>query len=185
MRKLVAAEHVSLDGVMEAPERWRFAYDTEEIGQLVQKSFAASDALLMGRILYEEWAAYWPQQNPEENPIAALMNGFPKYVVSETLEEPLVWQNTTLIEGDKLHESISDLKQQPGKDIVVSGSAALTRSLIRHGLLDELILFVHPVVLGSGKRLLEEDGQRTALELVDSRTLATGVVFLTYRPTEN
>jgi len=184
MRKLMAAEHVSLDGVMEAPERWRFAYDNEEIGRLIQESFAASDALLMGRVLYEEWAAYWPQQDSEENPIAALMNVFPKYVVSATLEEPLVWQNTTLIKGAELSEGISDLKQQPGKNIVVSGSAALVRSLLRHGLLDELNLFVHPVVLGSGKRLFEQGEERTALELVDSKTFATGVVYLTYRPTD-
>ena len=88
MRKLVAAEHVTLDGVMEAPQRWRFAYDNEELGSVVMGSFAASDALLMGRVLYEQWAAYWPEQDPEQNPIASLMNGFAKYVVSDTLEEP-------------------------------------------------------------------------------------------------
>lgn len=185
MRKLVAAEHVSLDGVMEAPERWRFAYDNEELGRAVMASFAASDALLMGRVLFEEWAAYWPSQDPDENPIAGLMNGFPKYVVSSTLEEPLAWQNSTLIRGDGFAEGVSDLKRQEGKDIVVSGSGALARSLLGHGLLDELQLFVHPLVLGGGKRLFEEDEERTALELADSKTFATGVVHLTYRPAEN
>jgi dihydrofolate reductase len=182
MRKIVAAEHVSLDGVMEAPERWRFAYDNEELGRVVMGSFAASDALLMGRVLYEEWAAYWPEQNPEQNPIAALMNGFPKYVVSTTLEDPLAWQNSTLIRGDELAEGVSELKRQDGKDIVVSGSGTLTRSLLERGLIDELQLFVHPLVLGGGKRLFEPDGERTALELADSRAFSTGVVFLTYKP---
>ncbi|MBA2346411.1 MAG: dihydrofolate reductase family protein [Rubrobacter sp.] len=184
MRKLVAAEHVSLDGVMEAPERWRFAYDNDEINQVIGAGFAASDALLMGRVLYGEWVAYWSQQDPEQNPIAELMNGFSKYVVSTTLEAPLEWQNSTLIKGDEFAEAISDLKRQPGKDIVVSGSGALVWSLLQHGLLDELILFVHPIVLGNGKRLFEEGEERTALELAESRTFATGVVCLTYRPAD-
>ena len=182
VRKLVAAEHVTLDGVMEAPERWRFAYDNEELGGVIMQSFVASDALLMGRVLYEEWAAYWPQQDPGQNPIASLMNGFAKYVVSDTLQEPLMWQNSTLIKGDDLAEGISDFKRQTGKDIVISGSGALTRSLLERGMLDELQLFVHPLVLGGGKRLFAEGEQRTALELADSQTFATGVVHLTYTP---
>src|SRR5215211_5740460 len=100
MRKVVAAEFLSLDGVMESPEKWHFAYFDDEMGQAVGESFAASDAMLMGRILYEEWAAFWPQQDPEENPVAARMNGIQKYVVSATLEEPLKWSNSTLINGD-------------------------------------------------------------------------------------
>ncbi|MGI8860834.1 MAG: dihydrofolate reductase family protein [Rubrobacteraceae bacterium] len=119
---------------------------------------------------------------PEQNPFAALMNGYPKYVVSTTLEVPLEWQNSTLIKGDEFAEGISDLKRQPGKDIVVSGSGTLVRSLLQHGLLDELRMFVHPLLLGSGRRLFEEEEARTALELVDSKTFATGVVDLTYRP---
>ena len=169
---------------MEEPERWRFAYDNEELGGAVMESFAASDALLMGRVLYEEWAAYWPEQDPERNPIASLMNGFAKYGVSDSLEESLAWQNSTLIKGDELAEGISDLKRQPGKDIVISGSGALARSLLERGMLDELQLFVHPLVLGGGKRLFAEGEQRTALELADSRTFATGVVHLTYTPAE-
>ncbi len=119
---------------------------------------------------------------PEQNPFAALMNGYPKYVVSTTLEVPLEWQNSTLIKGDEFAEGISDLKRQPGKDIVVSGSGTLVRSPLQHGLLDELRMFVHPLLLGSGRRLFEEEEARTALELVDSKTFATGVVDLTYRP---
>ena len=110
------------------------------------------------------------------------MNGIRKHVVSTTLEGPLEWQNSTLISGN-VAEEISELKRRPGKDIVVSGSAALVRSLLRHGLLDELKLMVHPVVVGSGKRLFEEGDERVTLELTDSRTFATGVAYLTYRPT--
>jgi len=182
MRKIVAAEFVTLDGVMESPDQWHFPYFNDEMGQAIGEGFASSDALLMGRVLYEEWAAFWPQQDPEENPVATQMNGTQKYVVSTTLTGPLGWQNSTLIGGDEFVERISDLKQQPGKDIVVSGSGALVRSLLRNGLLDELRLMIHPVIVGGGKRLFEEDERQTALELVDFRAFATGVVYLTYRP---
>ena len=181
MRKIVAAEFLSLDGVMESPDQWHFDYFNDEMGQAVGEGFAASDALLMGRVLYEEWSAYWPNQNPEENPVAATMNGVRKYVVSTTLEGPLEWNNTSLI-GENVAEELSELKRQSGKDIVISGSGALVRSLLDDGLIDELKLMVHPVVVGSGKRLFEDGEKQTALELVDSRTFATGVVYLTYRP---
>ena len=181
MRKIVAAEFLSLDGVMESPDQWHFPYFNDEMGRAVGEGFAASDALLMGRVLYEEWAAYWPNQNPEENPVAATMNGVRKYVVSTTLEEPLERNNTSLIR-ENVAEELSELKRQPGKDIVISGSGALVRSLLDGGLIDELKLMVHPVVVGSGKRLFEEGERQTALDLVDSRTFSTGVVYLTYRP---
>jgi len=180
VRKVVVSEFVTLDGVMEAPERWNFAYFNDEMGRAIGEGFAASDALLMGRVLYEEWAAYWPQQNPEENPVAAQMNGVQKYVVSATLEGPLEWNNSTLI-GRNVAEEVSELKRRPGKDIVISGSGTLVRSLLRGGLVDELRLMVHPLILGSGKRLFEDDEGRTALGLADSRTFATSVVYLTYR----
>jgi dihydrofolate reductase len=181
VRKIVAAEFLSLDGVMESPDQWHFDYFSDEMGQAVGEGFAASDALLMGRVLYEEWSAYWPNQNPEENPVAATMNGVRKYVVSTTLEGPLEWNNATLI-GENVAEELSEIKRQPGKDIVISGSGALVRSLLDDGLIDELKLMVHPVVVGRGKRLFEVGEKQTALELVDSRTFATGVVYLTYRP---
>jgi dihydrofolate reductase len=184
VRKVVAAEFLSLDGVMESPEKWHFAYFNDEMGQAVGEGFAASDAMLMGRVLYEEWAAYWPQQDPEENPVAAQMNGVRKYVVSTTLEEPLEWNNATLI-GGNVAEEISELKRQPGKDIVISGSGTLVRSLLEDGVIDELRLMVHPVVVGSGKRLFEEGEKQTALELVDSKAFSTGVVYLTYRPADD
>jgi dihydrofolate reductase len=190
MRKVIASEFVWLDGVMEDPGGaegseyggWSFAYFNEELGQVIGEGFAASDAMLMGRRTYEEWAAFWPNQDPEENPDAALMNGVRKYVVSTTLQEPLEWQNSTLIAGD-VAEEISELKRQPGKGIVIFGSGALVRSLLKDGLIDELNLLVHPVVVGGGKHLFEEGGDRIALELVDFRTFSTGVIYLTYRPT--
>jgi dihydrofolate reductase len=181
MRKVVAAEFLSLDGVMESPDKWHFPYFNEEMGQAVEEGFAASDAMLMGRVNYEEWAAYWPQQDPEENPFAATMNGRQKYVVSTTLEEPLEWSNSTLIK-ENVAEEIERLKKGPGKDIVISGSATLVRSLLQYGLLDELKLMVHPILVGGGKRLFEDGGEQKALELVESKTFETGVLYLTYRP---
>lgn len=180
MRKVVAAEFLSLDGVMESPDKWHFPYFNEEMGQAVGEGFAASDAMLMGRVNYEEWAAYWPKQDPEENPFAATMNGRQKYVVSTTLEEPLEWSNSTLIK-ENVAEEIEKLKKGPGKDIVISGSATLVRSLLQYGLLDELKLMVHPILVGGGKRLFEDGGEQKALELVESKTFETGVLYLTYR----
>src|SRR5919199_6534456 len=179
-RKVVASEFVSLDGVMESPEKWHFPYFNDEMGEAIGAAMAQADAMLMGRVLYEEWAAYWPLQDPEENPVAARMNGIQKYVVSTPLEEPLEWNNSTLIKGN-VAEEVTRLKQQPGKDISISGSGTLVRSLLEEDLLDELRLMVHPIVVGGGKRLFEEGGAQKALELVDSTTFDTGVVYLTYR----
>ena len=182
MRKVVAAEFLSLDGVMESPDKWHFPYFNEEMGQAVGEGFAAADAMLLGRVNYEEWAAYWPGQDPEENPMAAQMNAMQKYVVSTTLKEPLGWQNSTLI-GENAAEEIARLKQEEGRDIVISGSGALVRSLLQYGLLDELKLMIHPVVVGGGKRLFEDGGEQKPLELVESKTFETGVLYVTYRPT--
>ena len=181
MRKVIVSEFVSLDGVFEAPDQWHFPYFNDEMGQEIGAAMGQADAMLMGRVLYEEWSAFWPQQDSEENPIAARMNGIQKYVVSTTLEGPLGWNNSTLI-GGNVAEEISRLKQQPGKDISISGSGSLVRSLLKDGLIDELRLMVHPVVVGSGKRLFEEGGEEIALVLVDSKTFSTGVVYLTYAP---
>jgi dihydrofolate reductase len=182
MRKVVAYEFISLDGVIEAPDQWHFPYFDEEMGEAIGEGFAASDAMLMGRVNYEGWAAYWPEQDPEENPIADTMNGRRKYVVSTTLEEPLEWNNSTLIKGNEFAEEIRNLKGQEGKDIAISGGPTLVRSLLDHGLLDELRLFVHPIVVGSGRRLFEDEAESRPLELVDSKTFKTGVLYLTYRP---
>jgi dihydrofolate reductase len=184
MRKVVASEFVSLDGIVESPDKWHFPYFNDQMGDAIGVAMATSDAMLMGRVLYEEWAAYWPNQDPDENPVAARMNGVRKYVVSTTLEEPLEWQNSTLI-GDNVAEEISRLKEQPGKDISISGSPTLVRSLLEEDLLDELRLMLHPIVVGSGKRLFEEGGDQKALQLVDSKTFSTGVLYLTYQPAQS
>jgi dihydrofolate reductase len=182
MRKVVASELASLDGVMEAPETWHFPYFNDEMGEAIASGMADSDAMLLGRVTYEEFAAFWPsQEGGEDQEFADYMNNTPKFVVSETLQEPLEWNNSTLIDGD-VAEEIAKLKQQPGKDISIVGSGTLVRSLLADGLLDELGLMVHPIVLGSGKRLFEEGGDQKALELVDSKTFGTGVLYLTYRP---
>ena len=181
MRKVIASEFLSLDGVFEAPDQWHFPYFDEEMGEEIGRAMAASDAMLMGRVLYEEWADFWPRQDPEENPVAGRMNGVRKYVVSTTLEEPLGWDNSTLIKED-VAEEIAGLKRQTGGDISISGSGSLVRSLLKDGLIDELKLMIHPVVVGNGKRLFEEGGDQKGLKLVDSKTFSTGVVYLTYQP---
>jgi dihydrofolate reductase len=180
MRKIVASELVSLDGVMEKPERWAFSYSNEEMNEANASGMTNSDAMLLGRATYEEFAAFWPYQDGTEQPYTDYLNNTPKYVVSRTLDEPLEWQNSTLIKEDVAGE-VSRLKEQPGKDIGIVGSGALVRWLLREHLLDELSLMVHPIVLGRGERLFEEGGDQKALELVDSKTFSSGVVHLTYQ----
>src|SRR3712207_415763 len=155
MRKVVASELVSLDGVVEKPEQWAFSYSNDEMGEANASGMANSDAMLLGRVTYEAFAAFWPYQDRTEQPYTDYLNNTPKYVVSRTLDEPLEWQNSTLIKGD-VAEEVSRLKEQPGKDISIVGSGALVRWLLRENLLDELSLMVHPIVLGRGERLFEE-----------------------------
>ncbi len=180
MRKLVAWELVSLDDVMEAPEEWAFPYSDEEMEEANASGMATSDAMLLGRVTYEGLAAFWPNQ-PAGTPVVDYINSVRKYVVSGTLEEPLEWNNSTLIKGNEFAEEVAELKRQPGKDITIIGSGELVRALLGEGLLDELRLMVHPLILGSGKRLFE-DGDHKPLELVDSRAFGSGVVSLAYRP---
>src|SRR5215204_3888620 len=184
MRKLVATELVSMDGVMGSPEEWAFSYSNDEMAEANASGMAAADAMLLGRVTYEEFASYWPYQNSADQPFTDYLNDTPKYVVSRTLQEPLEWQNSTLIK-ENVAEEINRLKQQPGKDIGIVGSATLVRSLLADNLLDELRLMVHPVVLGGGKRLFEGDSSRKTLELVDSETFGTGVLYLTYQPAQS
>lgn len=180
MRKLIAFELVSLDGVVGAPDEWAFSYSDEEMDKEVEAGMAASDALLLGRATYEEFASFWPNQ-PGGTQMVDYINSVRKYVVSTTLQEPLEWNNSTLIQDD-VAEEIAILKEQPGKNITITGSITLVRSLLKASLLDELQLMVHPVVLGGGRRLFESGGYGEVLELVDSKTFGTGVVSLTYRP---
>jgi dihydrofolate reductase len=181
MRKIVAGLIISLDGVVEAPNEWHFPYFDDEVGQEVGAQMAAADTMLLGRRTYEEFAAYWPHQSSDVPP-ADYMNNTPKLVVSTTLKT-LEWQNSTLISGD-VAQALSRLKQQPGKNIGITGSATLVRSLLRDNQLDELRLLVHPIVVGSGKRLFDDSGGRVPLKLVESKTFGTGVVALTYAPAD-
>jgi dihydrofolate reductase len=186
MRKVVASEILALDGVVESPQEWHFPYFNDEMAEAIGAAMAASDAMLLGRVTYEEFAAFWPSQQPSEEDQEATdyMNNTPKFVVSKTLEEPLEWNNSTLIKGD-VAEEISKLKQLPGKDISITGSGALVRSLLEDDLLDELRLMLHPIVVGSGKRLFEDWSDQKSLELADSKTFSTGVLYLTYQPAQS
>jgi dihydrofolate reductase len=186
MRKVIASEIVSLDGVVESPDKWHFPYFNDQMGEAIGAAMAASDAMLLGRVTYEEFAAFWPFQevSDEDQETTSYMNYTPKFVVSNTLEEPLEWNNSTLIKGD-VAEEISKLKQQPGKDISITGSPTLVRSLLQDDLLDELRLMIHPIVVGSGMRLFEEGSDQKALELVDSKIFSTGVLYLTYQPAQS
>ncbi len=152
MKKVVASEFMSLDGVVGSPERWQLPYFDEEMGREIQAAMEEADAMLLGRVTYEEWAAFFPSQSSEDMSSADYMNEVPKFVVSRTLEEPLEWNNSTLLEGS-LAEGLGELKRRPGKDISISGSPTLVRSLLAEDLIDELRLMVHPVVVGGGKRL--------------------------------
>ena len=181
MRKVIAVELVSLDGVMEKPEEWAFPYSNDEMNEANAAGMSASDAMLLGRVTYEQMAAYWPNQSAG-TPMVDYINSVSKFVVSTTLKEPLEWSNSALIR-ENVAEEISELKRQSGKHITILGSATLVGSLLHNGLLDELNLMVHPVVIGRGKRLFEDGSYTKALELADSRTFGTGVVSLTYRPT--
>jgi dihydrofolate reductase len=177
MRKINSWLFVTLDGVIEAPEKWVIADD--DMFEAVEADYATSDALLLGRRTYETFAASWPQRGSEVAN-ADWMNNTRKYVASTTLESP-EWNNSTVIQGD-VAEAVARLKKEDGKDIMVNGSGALVRTLIRDHLLDELRLFVHPVVVGSGIRLFDGDSDPVELALADSHAYANGVVSLTYRP---
>ena len=187
MRKVVVSEFVSLDGVMEDPG-WTFRFSSEEQEMFKFAELSAADTLLLGRVTYEGFAAAWPSmmeqykgpRRAELQEYADMMNGYPKHVASTTLEESLEW-STSLIGGD-IVEEVSRLKQQPGKDILVFGSAALVNTLLEHDLIDEYRLMVFPVVVGSGKRLFNDGIDTKALKLAKTERFGSGVVVLTYEP---
>ncbi len=178
MRKVASGLFISLDGVAESPDKWQFDNFDEDMMAEMGAMLAQADAVLLGRKTYQEWADYWPDSTDE--PFASFINNTPKYVVSTTLDK-VDWQNSTLIKGN-LVEEITKLKQQPGKTITVTGSPTLVNSLLQNDLLDELVLTVHPVVVGQGKRLFKEGDSLKRLKLVSSRTTRTGVAVLTYQP---
>lgn len=181
MRKIVAEMFVSLDGVVEAPEKWVPPYAGEEFSERISKSQAESDALLIGRRTYEVFAGSWPGRGTED-PVAAHMHNVKKLVVSTTLDHA-DWNNTTLVTGD-IGKELTAIKQQPGQNITVAGSATLVRWLLREKLLDELSLLIFPVVLGRGLRLFGDDGEGVPLRLVDSRSFDTGILSVVYAPAD-
>ncbi len=176
MRKLIVTEFMSVDGVMENPA-WTFKYGHGDIEKYKLDELVASDALLLGRVTYEAFASAWPSTKDEQG-FADRMNNYPKYVVSTTLDNG-VWNNSHFIKANVVEE-VSKLKQQPGRDILVGGSANLIQTLIRHNLVDQYTLLVYPVVLGNGKRLFQE-GTQTNLKLVETKTFPTGVTALIYQ----
>jgi dihydrofolate reductase len=179
VRKIKSNFFISLDGVVESPDQWHFSYFDDEMGAAVGAGFATADAMLMGRVLYEEWAAYWPEHADE--PFGDVMNSMPKYVVSASLPAAS-WQNTEILSGD-VAGKVAELKARDGGDIAMSGSATTVRWLLRHGLLDELNLLVHPIVVGGGlARLFPPDEPRVPLELRSAQTFKTGVLNLSYAP---
>ena len=195
MSKVVVFTYPTLDGVMQAPGRpdedrrggfehggWAPPYGDPVMGRLAAEGIAQGGALLLGRRTYEDFYAYWPNQ-PEPNPFTAVLNNRHKYIASTTLKEPLAWSNSTLLKGDAA-EAVTRLKEQPGKDLVVLGSGELIQSLLRRSLVDEYVLLIHPLVLGTGRRLFVEGNPTTALRLVDTKTTTTGVVIATYQPAE-
>lgn len=175
MRKLVVTEFLSLDGVMEHPA-WTMPYWNDEIASFKGEESLASDALLLGRVTYQGFAAAWPESKDEG---AEYFNSVRKYVVSTTLEKA-EWNNSVLIK-DNVVEEITRLRQQDGRDITVHGSGALVQTLIRHDLVDCLRLLVYPVVLGQGKRLFQ-DGTTATLKLVEAKSFSSGVAALIYEP---
>jgi dihydrofolate reductase len=175
MRKIVADLFVSLDGVVESPEQWTGPYFTDDLGQLIGSEIAQAGTMLLGRVTYQTFAASFANQ---VGGMADQMNAIPKIVVSATLEAA-DWQNSTLVASPS---ELADYKRQPGRNIAISGSAGLVRSLLAQGLLDELRLLLFPVVIGSGQRLFDKDTERLPLTLLDSRTFSSGVVRLTYQP---
>ena len=179
MRKLKLAMYVSLDGVVEDPA-WTGPFWNEQLSQLQADYLFSSDALLLGRVTYEGFAAAWPSRKDPEG-FADRFNGMPKHVASKTLKK-LEWNNSHLIKGD-LAAAVSILKQQPGQDIVIHGSPGLIRSLMPHDLIDEYRLLVYPIVLGRGKRLFDGTSQ-ASLKLAESKVFGTGVVKLVYRRTD-
>jgi dihydrofolate reductase len=178
MGKIVSNFFMSLDVVVEAPDRWHMPYFNDEMGAAVGRGMETNAAFLMGRVLYDEWSAFWPTQG-DDNEFAGFFNNHPKYVVSNSLKTA-DWNNTTVVSGD-VAQRLREIKNGTGGDLVISGSATLVRSLLADGLVDELRVLVHPIVVGHGARLFEDTSPR-ALELVSNEAFSTGVLNLTYAP---
>jgi dihydrofolate reductase len=193
MSRVVVINHVTLDGVMQAPGRpdedrrggfehggWSIPNNDDVIGAALGERMADSGGLLLGRRTYEDLLSYW---NTQESPFKDALNMARKYVASRTLSEPLPWPNTTLLEED-VADAVAELKKRARKDLQIMGSGALIQSLTARGVIDEYLLMIHPLVLGSGRRLFADGTPATNLRLVDTKTATTGVVIATYQPVE-
>jgi dihydrofolate reductase len=193
MRKLIVNEFLSLDGVMQAPgdpdeDRsggfehggWQIPYFDDDFAKVAFEGMAETDGYLFGRKTYQIMAAFWPTQS-DDVPFAASLNGLPKYVASTTLSEPLEWNNATLLQGD-VAKAVAELKEQPGKNLVVIGSGELVQTLMENDLVDEFGLMINPIVLGGGKRLFRDGSVKRPMRLVRSMTTSTGVLVATYEP---
>jgi dihydrofolate reductase len=196
MGKIVVTNSVTLDGVMQAPGRpdedtrggftrggWALPYNDAVMGRVMAEGMARGSAqggaLLFGRRTYEDLYAVWP--NRTDNPFTDVLNNTQKYVASTTLHEPLPWQNSTLLKGD-VAEAVARLKEQSDKDLGILGSGELIQSLLRHNLIDKFVLLIHPLVLGSGRRLFSDGGAPATLRLASSVPTTTGVIIATYQP---
>ncbi len=179
MRRVIASMYLTLDGVMESPDKWSFQFWSEESAKFKLDELFSSDALLLGRVTYQGFAAAWPSMTDEAG-FANRMNSLPKYVVSTTLEEPLEWNNSRLIRENILEE-VQKLKQQPGQDVLIYGSGELVRTLMQHDLIDEYRLMVFPIVIGSGEQLFQGGSGTKTLKLKDVKSFSSGVVVLTYQ----
>jgi dihydrofolate reductase len=192
MGKVVVSEFLTLDGVMQAPGKsdedtrggfehggWQLPLFDDALGRFVMGGIQSAGGLLLGRRTYEIFAGHWPNQ-PADDPLAPTLNALQKYVASTTLHEPLEWENSTLL-GDVAND-VAKLKEEPGGDLLVIGSGELVKSLIEHDLVDEYRIMIHPLILGSGRRLFPDGIMRVPLRLVESETSSTGVLILTYRP---
>ena len=193
MRRVIVTNNVTLDGVMQAPGRpdederggfrhggWSLPYNDDVKGREMAHGMARESELLFGRRTYEDFFSVWP--NRKNNPFTAVLDNSRKYVVSRTLQEPLPWKNSTLLSSDAA-QAVADLKAQPGPDLVILGRGELIRSLMPAGLIDDLILMIHPLVLGSGQRLFDDAGALAKLALVKCVPTTTGVIIATYAAT--
>lgn len=192
MSEVIVIEHLTLDGVMQAPGRqdedlrggfnhggWAVPNNDEVMGRAMGEGMAQGGPLLLGRRTYEDFYSFWPKQ--KDNPFTEVLNDTQKYVASTTLTEPLPWSNSTLLKGDAA-QAVAKLKEQTGRDIGVLGSGELVQSLMRNHLVDKYVLMIHPLVLGAGRRLFPDGSPFTTLRLINSVTTTKGVVIATYEP---
>ncbi len=182
MSKLVVGEWLTLDGVFDADtmNQWFDPYHSDDRGAYIQEVVSSSGVLLLGKKTYEMFAAYWPHQKNDEMGPASKLNSMPKYVVSPTLKAA-TWNNSTIIRGNVVEE-IKKLKEQPGGDLLVSGSATLVQSLMEAGLVDEYKFLVQPIIVGSGKRFFKDGRPMARMKLVETKTFSLGVIALRYKP---